>query len=210
MIDSLHFKCDRSGLKAFGLELFRRIKKHGEPVFLCVGTDKVVCDSLAPIVAEILREKYSINSYIYGGLQNIIHAQNLMEAVRYLEAFHADKFIVLIDATVGANVGEIVVTDGAYAGMGNTLPMKKVGDMSILGVVGSTKRFDLYSTRLGSVVRLARYIAMGIATYLNAIKEGDSKTAELTLNTLKSYVKGCTKEFPLKAIYPNKYAKLFG
>ena len=53
-------------------------------------------------------------------------------------------------------------------------------------------------------------IAMGIATYLNAIKEGESKTAELTLNTLKSYVKGCTKEFPLKAIYPRKYAKLFG
>lgn len=169
MCEALRFKCDREGLKAFGLEVFRQVKKHGEPVFLCVGTDRVVCDSLAPIVAEILRDKYRVNCYIYGGLKNIINAQNLTEALRYVETFHADKFIVLIDATVGQNVGEIVVTNGAYAGMGKSLPLKKVGDMAILGVVGRTQRFDLYSTRLGVVVELAKHIAMGIAMAVESI-----------------------------------------
>lgn len=158
------FENSREDLKNFAYTLMCKIRRDNYPVFLCVGSDKFVCDSMAPIVAELLKKKYNIKAYVYGGLDYNINANNLMEAVNYIETEHPNSTIVLIDATLGGSVGKIRLTEGSFAGLGRQLPIKKIGQLSILGVVGrNTKNFDLNSTRLKVVTDLAEFISKGCA-----------------------------------------------
>lgn len=162
---------DGEGLFRFAYDLREKIRGCGVPVFLCVGSDKWVCDSLAPMVAELLRKEYNVRGYVYGGLQYNINAHNLMEAVNYIESVHGDGSCILIDATVGENVGTIQMTEGSFAGMGRCLPIRKVGGISILGVVARGKRdFRLNSVRLGGVVALSRFIAKGCYLAVSSLK----------------------------------------
>lgn len=161
---------NRDELKKFAYSVFCKLNGKAKPVFLCVGSDKFVCDSLAPIVGEILIKKYNINAYVYGSLDYNINANNLTLAMNYIETQHPGSQIILIDATLGDNVGKVVVSNGSFAGLGKILPIKKIGDFSILGVVGrKSKNFDLNSTRLNLVVSLSKFIAKGIAlaTYVD-------------------------------------------
>lgn len=150
--------------KNFAISLLEKLRGKEMPVFLCVGSDKFVCDSLAPIVAEMLTKKYNIPAYVYGGLDYNINAANLTEAVNYIETMHPRNPLVLIDATLDDNVGRVKLTTGGFAGMGRLIPMKRIGDISILGIVGKKyKEFDLNSTKLGIVMKLAKFISLGVA-----------------------------------------------
>ena len=154
----------REDLKNFAFELMCKLRSKPDPVFLCVGSDKYVCDSLAPMVAEMLKKRYNVRAYVYGGLEYNINGNNLIEAVNYIETEHPYSTVVLIDATLGDNVGRIRLTNGAFAGLGRTLPLKKIGHLSVLGVVGKKmKNFDLNSTRLKVIVELADFISKGCA-----------------------------------------------
>ena len=174
----MNFDRSREDLIKFSGELYNKMKVLGRPVFLCVGSDKWVCDSLAPIVAETLREEYNIHAYVYGGLDYNINANNLMEAVSYIETVHPSNPIFLIDATLGDNVGRVEIKDGCVAGMGKCLPIRKLGTVSILGVVGRKgKNFDLNSTRLKVVMELAGFISTGC--FLAMEKFDRSKTVSI-------------------------------
>ena len=155
----------------FAYDLRERLQGEKTPVFLCVGSDKSVCDSLAPMVAEMLKKEYNIGAYVYGGLKYNINASNLMEAVNYIESVHGDRDIILIDATVGNDVGKIKLTEGSYAGMGKCLPIRKIGILSILGVVArGNADFRLNTVKLGCVVALSRFIAKGCYLAVNSLK----------------------------------------
>ena len=146
-----------------------------------MGSDKFVCDCLAPIVAEMLTKKYNIPAYVYGGLDYNINATNLTQAKNYIETIHSKNPIVLIDATLGENVGTVILSSGGYAGMGKILPLKKVGDLSILGVVGNTYNFDLNSTKLGTILKEAKFIARSVAFVCAQLqKEKESRLENLS------------------------------
>ncbi len=157
-------------IKAFAYDIYSRLKANSIPVFLCVGCDKFVCDSLAPIIAEILKKRYNIYAYIYGGLDYNINATNLMQAIHYVETEHPHSQIILIDATLGSDVGDMIVTDSSYAGMGRILPIRRVGDFSILGVVARrAKELHLSTTKFKIVSDLAQAIARGIAMAMSVV-----------------------------------------
>lgn len=165
------FNCDEENLKNFAYEIYRKLKPSARPVFLCVGSDKFVCDSMAPIVAEMLTKKYNINAYVYGGLDYNINGRNLNVAINYIEAQHPESQIILVDATVGDNVGKVEVCAGTFAGMGKLIPIKKIGNFSILAVVGKKeKTFDLNSVRLANVYNLSKFIAKGIAMAISVTR----------------------------------------
>ena len=146
----------------FGYELYKKLKGEKEIVFLCVGSDKYVSDCLAPIVAEMLRHHYNIPARVYGGVRYNVNATNLMEVVHYIEAMYENAKIIMIDATLDANVGEVLIQDRAFAGMGKCLPNRPIGSLSILGVVGRrVANFNLNSTRLNLVMQMAEFIARG-------------------------------------------------
>lgn len=167
------FENNREDLKKFAYELLRNLRKGEYPVFLCVGSDKYVCDSLAPMVAEMLKKKYNVQAYVYGGLDYNINAQNLTEAVNYVETEHPHSTIVLVDATLGDNVGKVCLSNGSFAGLGRALPIRKIGQISVLGVVGKRGRnFDLNSTRLKVITDLAQFIAKGCAMAVWGLMKG--------------------------------------
>jgi len=158
------YELDELSLKDFAYDILKRLHLEKKPVFLCVGSDKYVCDCLAPIVSEMLTKKYNINAYVYGGLDYNINASNLTQAINYVETEHPFSQIILIDATLGDNVGKVIMTNGSFAGLGKVLPIRKIGNFSILGVVSQkVKTFDLNSTRLRVVLSQAKFIAKGIA-----------------------------------------------
>ena len=165
------YKCNDEDCKKFALDLYMKLRKDISPVFLCVGSDKFVCDSMAPMVGEMLTKKYNINAYVYGSLDYNINGNNLVTAVNYIESNHPYSQIILVDATLGGDVGSVQLTSGTFAGMGKILPIKKIGTFSILGVVGEkTKPFNLNTTSLNVVYTISKFIAKGIAMAMSQTK----------------------------------------
>ena len=84
-----------------GLDFAYLIRNEKEPiVFMCVGSDKVVGDSLAPIVGEYLTKKFKIKAYVYGSLKNPITAINVLSAYNYIKVKHPKSKLIIIDATL--------------------------------------------------------------------------------------------------------------
>lgn len=137
-------------------------------VFVCIGTDRSTGDSLGPLVGSLLEEKDVKSFYVYGTLDEPIHAVNLAEKLNEIYIKHVDPYIIGIDACLGRmkNVGVIQVGNGPVkpgAGVNKDLPA--VGDIHITGIVnvsGFMEFFVLQNTRLNLVMKMAKTIAGGI------------------------------------------------
>lgn len=137
-------------------------------VFMCIGTDRSTGDSLGPLVGTLLEEKNISPFYIYGTLENPIHAVNLEEKIKEINDKHDHPFIIAIDACLGRlkSVGMIQIGKGPVkpgAGVKKELP--EVGDYHITGIVnvsGFMEYFVLQNTRLNLVLKMAKVISNGI------------------------------------------------
>lgn len=142
-------------------------------VAMCIGTDRSTGDSLGPLVGDML-SKYKMNGvYVYGTLDNPVHARNLEETLLDTRALHPGAYLVAIDASLGImeHVGCISVGNGPIkpgAGLKKELP--PVGDMHITGIVNTGGFMDflvLQSTRLSVVMRMADVIARSLHMAFN-------------------------------------------
>ncbi|MEH7436079.1 spore protease YyaC [Neobacillus drentensis] len=137
-------------------------------VFICIGTDRSTGDSLGPLVGTLLEEKNLKAFHVFGTLDDPIHAVNLAEKLKEIQAKYDDPYIIGIDACLGRikNVGVIQVGTGPVkpgAGVNKDLPA--VGDIHITGIVnvsGFMEFFVLQNTRLNLVMKMAKTIANGI------------------------------------------------
>lgn len=137
-------------------------------VFVCIGTDRSTGDSLGPLVGTLLEEKRMNSFYVYGTLEDPIHAVNLVEKLDEIKAKHFNPIIIAIDACLGRlkSVGFIQLADGPVkpgAGVNKELP--SVGDYHITGIVnvsGFMEYFVLQNTRLNLVLKMAKVISNGI------------------------------------------------
>ena len=164
------FLVKASNIKELALEIYRNIDRTREPIFVCVGSDKFVCDSVAPIVAEYLKNKYNIRALVYGGLDYNITADNLTFTLNYISTQHPNGQVILIDAALGERLGEIKVTTDAFPALGRTLPNVSSADFFILATVGKrTADFNLNSTRLKVIVDMAKTIAKSVAMAMSII-----------------------------------------
>ena len=158
------FLIGKGNIKELAYEIYRNLDKGREPVFVCVGSDRYVCDSVAPIVAESLRNRYNIRALVYGGLEYNITAENLSFTLNYIATQHPRSQVILIDAALGEMLGEIKVTKDGFPALGRTLPIVSSADFFILATVGKKSAdFNLNSTRLKVVVDMANLIAKSIA-----------------------------------------------
>ncbi|MBU8881273.1 spore protease YyaC [Bacillus sp. FJAT-29790] len=137
-------------------------------VFVCIGTDRSTGDSLGPLVGTLLEEKKPSPFFVYGTLEDPIHAVNLEEKLNEIKKRHFNSYIIGIDACLGRlkSVGFIQVGEGPVkpgAGVNKELP--EVGHMHITGIVnvsGFMEFFVLQNTRLNLVMKMAKIIADGI------------------------------------------------
>lgn len=139
-------------------------------IFICIGSDLVLGDSLGPLVGTMLKKK-NISSYIYGTLHQPITAKEIEHARIHLKQMHPNSLIVALDAAVGcpSDIGLIKVIDkGLKPGLGIDKDLCEIGDVSIIGVVAekTIKHYSLFNlTRLNLIYKMAEQIASGIELY---------------------------------------------
>ena len=145
-----------------------------KPIFICIGSDLVLGDSLGPLVGTMLKSR-GAKSYVYGTLNFPITAKEVEHAGKHLKQMHPNAISIAIDAAVGnANdVGLIRVCDrGLKPGLGVNKDLGVVGDLSIIAIVAAkslqnTHLFNL--KRLNLVYKMAETITKGIEKYISHI-----------------------------------------
>ncbi len=145
-------------------------------IFLCIGSDRATGDCLGPIIGYKLSKYKYLNYYVYGTLEEPVHAKNLKDTVAMIYQAHEDAFIIAIDASLGKSdhVGYITIGEGPLkpgAGVDKDLP--EVGDLFITGIVNFSGLLDhmlLQTTRLNIVMSMADQICLAINYCLNRLK----------------------------------------
>jgi len=139
-----------------------------QPVFLCIGTDRMTGDCLGPLVGSKLEQYYSSQEHIFGTLKQPVHALNLNYALTTIRLRFANPFIIVVDAALGlpGHIGNITLFPGSlFPGEGMNKNLPPVGDLSITGIVGSchgNASLLLQNTRLFLVNQLADFIYTGL------------------------------------------------
>ena len=151
---------------------------HRTLIFLCIGSDRATGDCLGPIIGyKLSKYKKYHNYYVYGTLEEPVHAKNLKETVTRIYQLHEDAFIIAIDASLGRSdhVGYITLGEGPLkpgAGVDKDLP--EVGDIFITGIVNFSGMFDhmlLQTTRLNIVMSMADQICLAINYCISKLKQ---------------------------------------
>ena len=95
---------------------------YSNVIILCIGTKKVVGDSVGPLVGENI--KYLENDYIkiYGALENTINFNNAKNILTEIYEKFDNPYIITIDAALGnkENMGKVILTKG-YIKIGKAL-----------------------------------------------------------------------------------------
>lgn len=139
-----------------------------DAVIFCIGSDRSIADSLAPMVGTRLSES-GFKNPIYGTLENPIHALNIHESINNIKNNHPGASIIAIDACIGSKstLGNITIRNTSVKpgrGVGKRLP--EIGDYSICGVVtDSVGNFN--NVRLSFVLELSGFIASALVNIEN-------------------------------------------
>ncbi|WP_026476772.1 spore protease YyaC [Alkaliphilus transvaalensis] len=168
----------------FSVLLLNFIKEHytypyNEIVFLCIGTDRSTGDSLGPLIGYKLSshmKNYS-NTYLWGTLDDPVHAKNLQEKIDTIYKTYSNPFIIAIDACLGKmdRIGFVKIGYGPLkpgAGVNKDLP--SIGNIHITGIVnlsGYMEYLVLQNTRLNLVMKMADTISEGIRFALWKMKQ---------------------------------------
>lgn len=148
------------------LVLPSHLKKHNT-VFVCIGSDLSIGDSLGPLVGTELEK---LGFTVVGTLDHPLHGLNMKERLSGLLGTKG-KELIAIDACIGVNdeVGKFEVKKGPIrpgAGLGKNLI--KVGDYSISAVVSSGGAFEFFrpqTIRLSFVIDMAGKIVAEIKRF---------------------------------------------
>lgn len=172
---------EKSTAYELGKKLYELMKEYillnRTIVFLCIGSDRATGDCLGPIIGYKLSKYKKIeNYYVYGTLEEPVHAKNLKDTIGRIYQSHEDAFIIAIDASLGKSdhVGYITLGEGPLkpgAGVDKDLP--EVGDIFITGIVNLSGMLDhmlLQTTRLNVVMSMADMICLGINYSIYQIK----------------------------------------
>lgn len=144
------------------------------PVILCIGSTGVVGDSLGPMVGDLLRDKYNIPAYVYGGFRSPVNGVNFCSYANHIALTHPFSPIIAVDACVGAieDVGKIKIARGGIkAGGALNKDLRPVGDMGILGVV-TARSEDNLSALMGVSYSLVETLSEKIAFKIYSVLGG--------------------------------------
>ncbi|WP_318153038.1 spore protease YyaC [Metabacillus arenae] len=133
-------------------------------VFLCIGSDRYVGDSLGPLVGTMLKES-QLPYRVYGTLEEPVHAFNLKGILKEINKQFKKPLIFSIDACLGDKnqVGYVIFKEGPLApGKALQKILPEVGDYHFKGIVNyidplPSSQF-LNDTRLYTVMNLAKVI----------------------------------------------------
>lgn len=70
------------------------------PVILCIGTDRLIGDSLGPLTGSLLQRAHCPLP-VYGTLAQPVHALNLADFLAEIRRTHPNSPVIAIDASLG-------------------------------------------------------------------------------------------------------------
>lgn len=180
---------EQGGVLKLARFIDEQIPTEKQPIVtVCIGTDRSTGDALGPLIGMKLKRRLPHHS-IYGTLESPVHALNLEETLKNIEASYDDPFIIGIDACLGklSSIGIIAASEGPVkpgAGVNKQLP--PVGNMHITGIVninGFMQHIVLQNTRLHLVMSMADFITESLVLSLrryhahSLTKERSSKSS---------------------------------
>jgi len=162
-----------SAFKKFSDALYELIHKgissgYKSLVFVCIGTDRATGDSLGPLVGYKIGNLKQKSVYVYGNLDEPVHAKNLDDVIKRIYELYNKPFVIAIDACLGKmeHVGYVTVGEGPIKpGSGVNKDLTPVGDAHVTGIVNFGGFMDflvLQNTRLSVVMKMADLVSMGI------------------------------------------------
>ena len=137
-------------------------------VFLCVGTDKVIFDSLGCMVGSMLKNN-NIPYYIYGDMSKCITGKNVNFCVDYIRTMHPDCVLCVVDALATreqCHLNEIVVSSSYVSSLSSEIVID--ADIFVYGITTVMNTKLGQGTKLLNVYNLANNISLGI---IEALKE---------------------------------------
>jgi len=158
---------------------FRSLLKFNEKIdIVCIGTDRLIPDSLGPMVGTMLSENLALDRVkVIGTLESPLHALNIRKRIK--KEIEKDAIIIAIDANKGDKVGEIqIVNKPISPGKGFLKSLPQIGHISILGTTwerGLEKDIYDHKIRLGEVYKMSRIISTAIFLAANELGCGESK-----------------------------------
>lgn len=146
-------------------EIFQHAERENqEIVFLCIGSDRYVGDSLGPLVGTMLLE-HEIPYRVYGTLEEPVHAFNLKGILKKIQKPYKKPLIISMDACLGDQdqVGSVSFNKGPLApGKALEKMLPEVGDYHFKGIVNYIDPLPasqfLNDTRLYTIMNLAKII----------------------------------------------------
>ncbi|WP_297425953.1 spore protease YyaC [Clostridium sp.] len=154
------------------IELQPVLKENRPIIFLCIGSDRSTGDSLGPLVGHKLKYFSKNNIFIFGTLENPVHAKNIVSILDEIKSTFQNPYIIAIDSCLGTldNIGKVFIQKKPLIpGLALNKKLPPVGEMSITGIVNISGNFDflvLQNTRLNTVMNLADSISKGIYYFI--------------------------------------------
>lgn len=118
---------------------------NNDVVVLCIGSSKVIGDSIGPRVGSALLHSDNFSKPVYGTIQNPVHSFNIKSTVEFIKAKHPSALLLAIDATISDKYREGSIyfsKQGLKPGRGISKELMEVGDMCIKAVVIKVEDFQ--------------------------------------------------------------------
>lgn len=127
--------------------LKRNIHSNYKKVFLCIGTNKCIGDSLGPKVGQILYNKLKFEDVIVlGNIKENITYGNIGENLNNIYKQIRNPYVIVIDSALANKeyIGNVFINNSSMI-IGNSLGKEdyKIGDISIKGIVGENKENNI-------------------------------------------------------------------
>ena len=149
----------------------KKILPHQEIIILCIGSDRSTGDSLGPLIGHKLKKYISSDIYVFGDLNQPVHAANLSYCIKTIYKTFDNPFIIAIDASLGKDehIGFMTLGTGPLKpGLGVKKRLPEVGDIHITGIVNSSRNMEfstLQTTRLSIIFQIADAIVLALRTF---------------------------------------------
>ncbi len=115
------------------------------PVIICIGTPKVVGDSLGPKVGTILKRR-KLKAFVYGDNNRSVTALNFRDYCSFIKKNHRNSLIIAVDAGLSMDdeVGDVKMsTAGVSPGGALDKSLGTIGNIGVLGIVGRSGKENM-------------------------------------------------------------------
>ena len=168
--------------KRFSFDLANMILEYNKPpIFLCVGSNKIVDDSLGALCGELLKNYYKIDAQVFGDLKCPMINNNLKNVLQKIKLDFNKHCVVVIDSSIG-RLEHLYDISLNYKGLViNCLQNNKiVGDIGISSVTylnGINELLLQKTEKKRCVFKVANFVASGIYNALKLCKQANLNQA---------------------------------